>query len=282
MKRILLIILPLVTLIGFEQLQAQEQLIEEIKLSTWFGNKKVSNAVFTNNQNLDFINYLDYKEEQYLGFTSLIRFKANWEADLKLTLDPFFSPCLFYVKARYFPIKYIGVSAGFFAYYQYIDHFDKYHILRDVDYFTDVYPDHTRRIVNDIGFSAGLTLPVNYKFFHFTLHLNTGLSSYSRFSKTIKQKKIKANQRKTIRYETQPSFNFFIYPEAEVNIDLIRFKKLKLGIQMQMSWYKTNKYINYTRTTSIWTNDSPIIEQIKSPKHALEKFEIDFGVCLTW
>lgn len=267
-------------------ISAQENLIEKFKVSTWFGGREMKSNILPLSENLDFLNYVlddqEYANYEYLGFATQLWFKGKWQADLKLTLDPGFRPSSYMVKAMYFPVKQFGVSMGIFGYPQYINQFNEFHAISDGGHFEDTDTNYRQSVIYDNGFSAGIIVPLKYKFLHLTVQMNSGISSFSKLTETILLKEKNNNFKKEIQYKTVNSYKVFIYPEVELNVDCLKFKKNVLGLQMQTSWYKTSKAINYNRTTYNWTYENPIIEQVKNPEHPLTKFEIDFGLYYRW
>ena len=277
--------LCLLLIIGTRLVYSQNQ--TGLKVSLWYGIRDISCTQYPANSNLDFLNFLKankaYPEDDYLGFATVIRFGGKWEADLRFTVNSGWNPSAFNLKARYFPVKQIGLSAGVFGYPYYINNFELYHKTRDLEYYTDIRDNSNfkQRVATDLGIQAGIAVPWHARFFHTQFQFHGGVSSFSRFSESFGQKRINANLKREILYKTQPSFNWFVMPEAEINLDLLRIKNLRMGIQVQASYYLTNKYINYQRIISTWTYDSPLVEDISSPRHRLDKLEIDFGVYFT-
>jgi hypothetical protein len=290
LKQISLTILLVFSIAFINHIQAQEEQaekrIEKYKISTWFGTRNISSEIFELNQNLDFINYLnsndEYAEDDYLGFAAHFWLKGNWEAELEFALNSSFRPSSFKVRSVYFPIKHLGLSIGAFAYPQLIDEFNNFHLLTDLGYFGDINSNFRQREVHDLGISAGIVLPINYHFLHFELQLNGGFSSYNKFKEIIKQKQINSNLIKEIEYTTKISPAFFISPELEIYADIVKIKNTVLGVQVQASAFKSKKNIDYQRTVYIWTANNPVIEQINSPNHTVEKFELDFGLYLSF
>lgn len=289
-KRNSLIALLVFSIAFINHIQAQEKQpekrIEKFKISTWFGVRNISSDVFRLNQNLDFINYLnsndDGAEDDYLGFAAHLWLKGNWEAKLQFALNSSFHPSSFNMKGIYFPIKHLGLSIGAFAYPQYINGFDYFHLRTDLGYHADVYSNYRQREVHDLGISAGIVLPINYRFLHFEFQLNGGFSSYNSFEEIFRQKQINSNLIKEIEYTTKIIPTFFISPELEIYADILKIKNAMLGVQLQTSWFKSKKNIDYQRIISVWTPNNPVIEQVNNPKHTVEKFELDFGVYLSF
>lgn len=290
MKRNSLIALLVFSIAFINHIQAQEKQaekrIKKYKISTWFGTRNISSEVFGINQNLDFINFLnsnnDYAEDDYLGFAAHLWLKGNWEAKLQFALNSSFSPSSFNVKGVYFPIKHLGLSIGAFAYPQLINEFNYFHLLTDLGYYADINSNYRQREVHDLGISAGIVLPINYRFLHFELQLNGGFSSYNSFREVIRQKQINSNLIKEIEYTTKISPTFFISPELEIYADIVKIKNAMLGIQLQTSWLKSKKNIDYQRIIYVWTANSPITDQINSPKHNVDLFEINVGIYMLW
>jgi len=267
---------------------AAAQWLDEVRLSTCFGFREIQCERFAPGEHLDFIDYLeaneDYPEDEYLGFALLMNFKGPWQTDLRFTLNSGFGLSGYNLKIRYFPSKFVGLSAGMLRHPHGIYYFEDYLINRDVDYYTDVRggSKHKYMVANDKGWMAGLVFPLDYKFMHLTLQVHGGVSSIVPFREEFGQKRINSNFRRDLVYETRDSYNWFFYPEAAFFIDLLRIRDVRIGIQAQASWYLTKKYLNYTLTTYEWTYNSPETMRITSPSHRLEKLEFDIGLVVHW
>ncbi len=267
-------------------IHAQEKLIEDYKFSVYFGVRDISRDSFQNTENIDFLNYLhsspDMSEYQYLGFSSHIWFRGDWEADIKIAMYDDFAPNNFNIKAQYFPWKYIGFSAGFYIYPQLLNDFSTYHRVNDIGFYGDMNTNFRQRYVYENGIMAGVVLPFDYKFIHSRILLNGGVSSLSRFEEKVAQKKINSNLRTLIEYKTSKSPAFFFLPEIELYFDCFKFEKSIAGLQIQSSWYAVNRSVDYERTYYEWTNLNPLKEHIESVSHHFTKFELDFGFYLKW
>ena len=103
---------------------AAAQWLDEVRLSTWFGFREIQCERFAPGEHLDFIDYLkaneDYPEDEYLGFALLMNFKGPLQTDLRLTLNSGFGLSGYNLKIRYFPSKFIGLSAGLLRHPYYI------------------------------------------------------------------------------------------------------------------------------------------------------------------
>ncbi len=265
---------------------AQDKLIEKYKVSLWFGVRDVSRDSLKNNDNLDFMNYLhssqDMAEYQYLGISTHLWFRGDWEADIKIAMFDGFAPDNINLKAQYFPLKNLGLSLGFYSFPQLLNDFSTYHRINDVGFYGDLDNNFRQRSIHETGLMVGLVLPIDYRFFHCAIQLNGGISSMSTFKETVDQKQINSNLRREIHYKTLKSLAPFLFPEIEFNIDCFNFNNVKCGIQIQSNLYFVNRSIDYNRTTYEWTIISPDIERIDNPIHHFEKWELDFGIYLRW
>lgn len=262
--------------------------VNEVRLSSWFGFRDIECERFAPTEHLDFINYLEankeYPEDEYLGLKLFMDFDGPWQTELAFAFSSGWDVNAYNLKLKYFPSKYIGLSAGILRNPHYIYYFEEYLYNRDLDYYTDVRngSNHKYLVAADKGFMAGLVLPLNYRFLHLTLHLNGGASSIRPFREDFGQKRINSNFRRDLVFESRESYNWFFFPEATFSMDVFRIKNVRIGIQAQASWFLTQKYLNYTLTTYEWTYDNPIVQQIKSPSHRLERLEYDIGLVVRW
>lgn len=280
-----ILILGFIFIIG-SKVYSQDKLIEKYKVSLLFGARDVSRDSLKNNENLDFMNYLhsshDMMEYQYLGISTHLWFRGNWEADLKIAMFDDFAPNNLNLKAQYFPLKNLGISVGFYSYPQLLNDFSTYHRLNDLGFYGDMNTNFRQLRIHETGFMVGIVLPINYRIFHCKILLNGGISSLSTFKEIVNQKQINSNLRKEINYSTLMSPALFLFPEIELNFDCFKIRDSKIGIQIQSSWYTVSRSIDYDRTVYEWTSIAPTKERINSPIHHFEKFELDFGIYLIW
>lgn len=276
----------LILLLNISPVKGQGRLVESYKAAVWFGIRDVTRDSFPDNDNIDFLNYLhsdrEMSEYQYLGLSVHMILRGSWEADLKLAMYDDFAPDNFNFTAQYFPLKMIGITAGIYSYPQYLNYYDTYHKLSDDGFYGDLDPNQRQRKVHETGIMAGPVFKIDYHAFHSLIKLNAGISSLSVFKESFSQKQISGNERRELHYKTRPSPAFFFFPEAEVNIDLLKVKERTLGLQIQSSWFTVNRSVNYSRTTYYWTQTDTETEEIKSQTHNFSKFEFDLGIYLKW
>jgi hypothetical protein len=283
--RSLILTLVLSSFVGTKA-YSQDKFIQDYKVSLFFGTRDVSRDSLHNTANIDFMNYLhssdDMAEYQYLGFSTHLRFRGNWEADIKIAMYDDFAPNNINLKAQYFPIKNLGVSVGFYTYPQLLNDFTTYHRINDEMFFGDISSNFRQMRIHETGIMTGIVLPLNYRALHCTINLNGGVSTLSTFKDVVQQKQINSNLRRQINYSSIASPALFLFPEIELNLDCFKVGNTKIGIQAQSSWYTVSRSIDYNRTVYEWTTIAPTTERIKSPNHHFEKFEIDFGIYMTW
>ena len=267
-------------------LPAQGRLIEKKQVSLWFGVRNITRDSLANSSDLDFLNYLyssdDMSEYQYLGFSAHLWFRGNWEADLKVAMYDDFAPTSLNLKAIWMPTRHLGITAGFYSYPQLMNEFNMFHRLSDEGFYGDTDSNFRQRCVHETGVMAGVTVPVSYRFIHFTIYMNGGISTLSKFSEKVTQKMINGNMKREIMYSTKSSPALFFFPEAELGLDCFRIGKTTLGIRGHASWYAVKRSVGYKRTTWEWTYDKPLYEEVDNPAHRFSKVEFDAGLYLAW
>jgi hypothetical protein len=281
-----LILTLVLSLFGGTKAYSQEKFIQDHKISLFFGTRNVSRDSLQNTENIDFLNYLhsspDMAEYQYLGFSTHLKFRGNWEADIKIAMYDDFAPNNINLKAQYFPLKNLGLSVGFYTYPQLLNDFTTYHRINDMGFYGDISSNFRQMRIHETGFMAGLVLPLDYRAFHIRINLNGGVSSLSTFKDVVQQKQINSNLRREIKYSSLASPALFLFPEIELSLDCFKVGNTKIGIQAQSSWYTVSRSIDYNRIVYEWTSIAPAIERIENPNHHFEKFELDFGFFITW
>ena len=276
----LTIIIFLVSFIFRSNGFAQEKLIKNIKITTFAGFRDDQRDSFPNDNNLDFINYFsqdkEYLDYEYLGLSTHITFRNNIETILKFV---FFGGLRnIHLTAQYFPHKNFGLNCGIYSCGFMMNEFSTYHKLTDKDMFGDLETNYRQRFPVNAGLLCGITYRANIQKLQTIIKLNTGFSSIIPFSENVSQKQIDGNYQKQIKYKTQYNFEFFIFPEIEINIDCINLKKTVLGMQFQSNLFFSKKSINYKRTTYEWTAQNSSAQSVIVAKHKILLIEFDFGI----
>jgi hypothetical protein len=260
---------------------AQTQPADRFKIAVWFGNREIARDSIPDNGNLDFMNYTCYNksafDEQYAGIGVCFKLNRQWELEMKVSVLSDLAPSHFDLNATYLFSKYLGVSAGLFTYPVYIENYNLYHINNAPGFIGDIDPNFRQRIIHDKGIKGGAVFVYNYRRFSSLLKANAGLSSFSRFSETIAQKKVNGNLRREFRYTTVYSPALFFNPEMELALDCFSLGKAQFGVQLKANALLAKRSVNYARETFYWTEENPIKEKISSPKHSYGKYDVDFG-----
>lgn len=264
--------------------QPLEAQVTDWSFSTWFGFRDIQTERFAPTAQLDFLDYIRSNEvgpeDEYLGFALRMKFDNHTEFDGRFTVNSGWGLAGYNLKIRHYPIPFMGLSVGVLNQPLYLRHYDDYLINRDTEFYTDFRNGTTYKYYDaqDLGWMAGVVLPVNYRIFHLMLQLHGGVSTLKPFRDEFGQKQKNSNFRRDLVYETNLSYNWFFYPEACFSIDIVRIKKIRIGVQAQASWYLSNKYLDYKLTTYNWTYTDPITTHVESPGHRLAKLEYDVGL----
>ena len=184
------------------------------------------------------------------------------------------------ITAQYIPWKNIGITAGFFGQPTLVNDWPMFHKINDEGFFGDVNRGFRQRYIYEYGIVAGPVIQFDWKFVHFSGKVNTGVSSFSRFTEHVRNKKILSNQLVEYQYETKLSPAFFILPEGELSLNLFQVKNTICGFQLQVAGYSSSRSLDYARTTWTWVRENPVREGVDNPVHRIRKMEVDAGIFL--
>ena len=281
---IIVIIVLSVSLSTFAQ--DSDKFLKSYKVSMYFGVRDDICDSFPNEDNVDFVNYIEtddeYVEYGYIGFASHFVFRGNWEADAKFNFMGGATDVI--LAGEYNLHKNIALNMGFYSYGFYINDFSKYHKIEGgkQGLYGDLETNYRQRSPANIGFYGGAIFKYRISIVSFILKVNGGFSSTVPFQDVVNQKQINGNYKRQYIYDTKYTYNPFLLQETEIDFDIINFKNSKLGIQIQSNFFVTQKAINYTLTTNEWTLEHPQKENIVSEKHTYLKLQVDAGLYLRW
>lgn len=264
------------------------------KFAIWFGVRVYNQPPLGSSDKIDFFDYYlsedwdntNYKAGyEYLGISYFNKWNKNFETDLRVTVDPSFSPNTLFARASYYPHKLLGVALTYNACPQLLNQYDAYFQQ------SPIYQNMSARIISeqypqwniyDQSISIGAISPLNVGSLHLKLGLHAGLMFVSPFKTSILLSDNNSNYKAIHTYRFTPSAAAFINPEAVLEIDIHEFNGKAFGLQLQTSWIWTQRSINYKQTMYEWTTVSPVTQKVIAPKHDFEKFEFDAGLFYKW
>ncbi len=265
-------------------IHAEEPFLKTEKASVWFGTRSleiVNQNLFT--ESLDFLNYADnYNIGEY--YLAGISWSGVIRNSLKVSLDVFTSddiiPTSFRIDLQYPVLSWLGISGGLMQYPFLITGYEEFYKQNHPDFYTDggPYANLRQTTFNDFVLSAGpvLNLKSNLGFLSVRFHL--AYNSLLPKVETFNQKLINGNLRQQVVYKTTPSSNFFFFPDVAAGINILKYNNMKMGLQMQMSFYSGKRQINYTRFLRAWTESNESSEDIASPDHLFRQTDISMGI----
>lgn len=241
---------------------------------------------FLPNENLDFINYVDFDT----GYTDYIILKLGYKfdflskmsADIKLIMMDDIIPDNYDISVSYFVRPWIGVGVGSMLNKNWITYFEEYHIQILNDYY--LLNNNVKQFTAyDLGFYLAPTLkPIDNDIFKFQITCDLGISSFMREDATFFYKKKFSNERLQYHYKTNNNYQPYIQPKIDIRLKAFKIKDASIGFLLNSNYYYSNKSINYFRTIQTWTSENKITEQIKPPKHNYSRFEFNMGMFLKW
>lgn len=282
-------LLILITLLfNSSELSAQQQKIKEkFCFEMQSGGRYVNRDSLDNSENLDFMNYF-YQEDKgadysYVGLNLRFIPDPDWAFSIKAVLLSDMNLKQLNFEVRYTcdsinPILSWGIVGSLFAFPQYLEDFNRYHILRDTGFTADLNPNFRQITIFEMGMAAGPFVGFNYKRLHGQLSLRAGFSGFAPFDELMTQKETHANLRREIRYETGFSPAVFIYPEAEACFDVIKSGRTDIGFLIRAGSLFSKRAINYTRITQTWTTENTIADKIRPQKQFYNITELEGGL----
>ncbi len=258
------------------------------KLSIGFGIRDMWHTPnsTTNNQPIDLINYFEYTgiypAYEYLEIAEHHWWNSKFETDIKIAVDPVFSPNYLYLKGIFKFKKNLGFSAMYIALPQSLR---LYKVFESFEPVVNTYIKQTdgKVIYNyEHCFGAGIYVPIDYDFFHINFSLNfcTGLSPG--YNRTVQLNSYSTNYKAIYDYNVKSTISFFILPELEFNFEIVTIGKGSLGFQFKSNWMQTQKTIPYKLNKMEWTKDNSIELNVKPVPQKITKFELDGGIYFRW
>lgn len=273
---------------GVKNACSQSVEAQPFRLDLQFGGRMVHRKLQPLTNNLDFLNYLNGggNGNSIYGVMRLgLSFAPSdrWKFDIGLgVFSDLLSSQLNIQAAR--NIKAITASWGwgilteFEIYPQYIDEYNQYHIITDVNLIGDLDKNYRQNTLYDMGFSVRPFLRYTGEKLNFCFSTGPGLNAFRSFDVNVTQKKPQGNLRREIRYETNFNPVLTSHSGAEVSYTFCHSEKISFGILAKAEVLIGSRNITYTRTVSTWTAENPLIENIHPDKTFYSKTEITGGV----
>jgi len=259
--------------------------------SLWYGIRQIDQPPTQQGNKLDFIDYFHNKSHlgqyqskyDYLGLSLVSKWSPKWESDIRMTVNSGWSPASFYLRGSFFPIKSIGFSLTWYSCYQLIDDYSQYFPSTNPELTAYSYTNVLAQWrIYDRNVSAGLIVPLDWRFIHLRLGVNAGIGFISSFDNSVLIKEVRSNYKALKNFVFQPSPFFVLEPEAQLNIDCFTLKNKTIGIQFASTWMSTTRSVSYTETTSEWTNEAKVSETVKGTRHHFTRFEFNGGLYVRW
>jgi hypothetical protein len=267
-------------------LSAQEPLMRNFDFSITLGMADISVDKFSLNENVDFMNYMNYD----LDYIDLSTIKLGWHydflegmhADFDLIIMSDLVPDNFDFSLHYFPVKFLGVGMGSVYYTNYISYFEEYHQETNPDFY--LLDQNQRQFETyDLGFYISPVLrPIYSDRFKVILRCDLGFSSMMEEHTSFYLKRKLSNDLRLYDYKTVKTFQPFIYPKAKMMLTVFKRGDSSLGILFNSNYFYSKKSINYDRTYQVWTTENSIEEKIAPPKHRYSRLELEGGIFYRW
>ncbi len=267
-------------------LSSQNRFIESYQAGLYFGFRDLRIESFTNNSNLDFINYMNFLDYDpggypYIGISADFKMRNNFAVNLKIFSTDDIFPTSLNLSVQHYFNDYFGFSFGLYTYPLFTGNLEDYHKSVDIGYTLDLNQgDYRQRNIYDFGWIAGPVLKYEKGRFLTNLKFNLGISGFLPFREEFRQEKTNSNFRRIIKYETSFKKEFFLFPEFYAAVGILKLKNFMIGLQFQSNLMISKRSLDYTRTIYNWSFDNREVEKVSSPKHRFNMVDMDFGIFL--
>ncbi len=264
----------------------QSSILKNQEFSFSIGIGELDIEKFSPNENLDFINYVDY----YPEYTDFIILKLGYKfdlfskmsADIKLIMMDDIIPDNYDISLHYFVRPRLGIGIGSILNKNWITYFEEYQIQTLPDYYLVDY-NVQQFTTYDLGFYLSPALkPIDNDIFKLQITCDFGISSFMTEEATFYHKKKLSNERLQYHYKTKTDYQPYIQPKIDIRLKAFKIKETSFGILLNSNYYFSNRSINYIRTIQAWTSENRINEQIEPSKHNYSRFEFNMGIFLRW
>jgi len=267
-------------------LVAQNRLMKHQEISLTVGSEVNEIDRFAPTEQLDFMNYCD--PDQGLGEISRLKlgysvdFYSKLSTELKVILMSDLIPDSYDVDVRYFLKPWLGFGVGSMLTKNWMTSFEEYQAMQLPDYY--LVDENVKQFTTyDVGYYLSAMLkPIDTDGFNLRISCNVGVSSYMKEEVKFFHKKKLSNERLQYHYITHSNFQPFIQPEIDVRINAFSLNDISYGLLLHLSYFHSNRSMNYTRTIQTWTSENKVTERIESPKHSYSNVECNVGLFVCW
>ena len=260
--------------------------IRNIETSFTLGVGHIHVEEHSNDDNLDFLNYVDDYPE-YLDFITMkfglqFDYSKKMHADINLILLDDIMPDNYDISTYYLLNNFFGVGAGSMLSKYWISDYGKFHIDRNPDYYTEG-GNYRQFEYYDLGFYVTpVYRPIYKDGYKIVLKMNVGMSSFMKEESTFYLKKKLSNKRILYDYNTKLAFQPYINPKIDLRLNLIKIKNKNLGLLLKSNYYFSKRSMNYDLSYQEWTSENAVNTSVNTLKHNYSRLEIDLGFYLLW
>lgn len=242
----------------------------------------------TKAKNLDFFEYVSTSNpatnsDVYLGFELKKQInKKNTLNIISTTHDDIF-PINFEFSFCHFLNKNLSLGLGINHYKMPKDYNPPF--KKDFEFQNYIYDEnnlyqYSDYFINNNSLFINPSYRIRKKYVWLEGTMNMGMGSLAKNTTTFLGKSSNSYEVMSLKYNSMPSIFVFAEPKLLLAVFPIQFKKSGIGFQLQGTYMPTQRRYNYKRRVDIWTDENPIFENIKGPRHNINRLQLDFG--LVW
>lgn len=237
---------------------------------------------YPQNENLDFLNYLDNDSEfpDYIlvKFGYRFDFLSKMKADIRIIMMDEIVPDNYDISVKYVVSPWLGIGVGSILNKNYISNFENYHIEAFENYHLLDY-NMKQFEAYELGFYlTPIVKPIVNDIVEFQIALDLGVASFLNQEAFFAQKKKFSNEKMIYKYSTEINFQPYIQPKFDLRIKTLKIKNTTVGLFLNSTYSYSERNIKYTRSIQRWTLDNIQLDNIAPPKHSFSRWEMNLGI----
>lgn len=281
-KGLTIILFGLFALSGYAQ---ESRYFDQRRFAVYQGYRSVHTTKHLNEKQLDFLNYIFTREDApdypYFEMATRLRHRDVYQLDMRIALYNNLIPYCFNLAATYYPTPDFGLTLGALGNRYYLTEFSSFYQTLFKHSINTRYIERQWNI-SMIGFFVAPGYRFKYETIQLDLFLRAGMASIYPFWQRDLVKEPQTNYKTVFDYQSKFYFLPFVMPEAELSIDIFRYKTAIIGTRIKYALLYTKMAINYDMTRYEWTYDRPSTINVQLSKHAFIQSDIDFGIFMKW
>lgn len=257
----------------------------KMELSARFGVGETAVEKISEEENLDFLNYVN----DYPDMVDLVTIKLGLKFDcyermqirLNIILMGDLYPDKFDIRTDYLLGNHFGLGIGSMMYTYYFNEFGSYYSSWEDEYY--IRQHHISLDAYDLGFYISPSwFLINNDRLRLRINCDLGMASFLKEASSFDLKARYSNERQLHEYYTRLTFQPYIDPSLDIRLRLLKIKNSSLGLISHTHLFYSKRSIRYDRNILVWTDENSDFQTLKPPNHSFCRYEIDLGLYVSF